>query len=365
MLPFATLVREDSRVQKQEQENSDAPANTSLRMPPLGFGAAPIGNLYQSMSDANAAETINAALANSIRYFDTAPHYGFGLSESRLANAIANRRSNLIISSKVGRLLVPTSSTEYIRHGFANAPALEPVFDYSYDAVMRSFESSLRRLQTHYIDILLAHDLGPLTHGDQHEYHFRTFMDGGYRAMHELRAAGLVKAIGLGTNEWQVCEQALAHGDFDGFLLAGRYTLLEQSACESFLPLCAKRGATVILGGPFNSGILASGVSGGGPFYYNYEPAPEKIIQRVACLEAACKEFNVSLAAAALQFPGAHPQICSVIAGLASPEQVLQAVQWMQTPIPTGFWLSLREQGLLHPNAPIPVSLFSTELLDD
>jgi D-threo-aldose 1-dehydrogenase len=339
--------------------------NTSLLMPALGFGAAPVGNLYSAMSDLMAAATIDSAFAHAIHYFDTAPHYGFGLSESRLGKAIAGKRDQLIISSKVGRLLVSTDSTEVVRHGFANAPALEPVFDYSYDAVMRSFESSLRRLQTNYIDILLAHDLGPLTHGEQHEHHFREFMDGGYRAMYELRAQGLVKAIGLGTNEWQVCEQALAHGDFDGFLLAGRYTLLEQSACETFLPLCEKRGASVILGGPFNSGILASGVSGAGPFYYNYEAAPQNIIQQVARLEKICAEFDIPLAAAALQFPGAHPQICSVIAGLASPAQVEQAVLWMQQPISNDFWSELRAQNLLHPNAPTPTTLFSAELLDE
>lgn len=345
-------------VQATVREDFKYLGKTSLRMPRLGFGAAPIGNLYQAMSDAMAFETVDSALAAGIRYFDTAPHYGFGLSESRLANAIANHRENLIISSKVGRLLVPTSATDYVRHGFANTPALEPVFDYSYDAVMRSFESSLQRLHVNRIDILLAHDLGPLTHGDQHDYHFRTFMDGGYRAMHELRAAGLVTAIGLGTNEWQVCEQALAYGDFDGFLLAGRYTLLEQSACDSFLPLCAERGVSVILGGPFNSGILASGVSGAGPFYYNYEPAPQAIIQRVARLETLCKQFDIPLAAAALQFPGAHPQVCSVIAGLASPQQVVQAMQWMQHDIPAEFWSVLREQELLDARAPTPASLF-------
>jgi D-threo-aldose 1-dehydrogenase len=334
----------------------------SLRMPALGFGAAPVGNLYTAMSDSEAAATIDSAVAHAIHYFDTAPHYGFGLSESRLGKAISGKREQLIISSKVGRLLVPSDSTESVRHGFAKAPALEPVFDYSYDAVMRSFESSLRRLQTNYIDILLAHDLGPLTHGEQHEHHFCVFMDGGYRAMHELRAQGLVKAIGLGTNEWQVCEQALAHGDYDGFLLAGRYTLLEQSACETFLPLCEKRGASVILGGPFNSGILASGVSGAGPFHYNYEAAPQDIIRQVARLEKICAEFDISLAAAALQFPGAHPQICSVIAGLASPTQVEQAVRWMQQEIPDEFWSELRSQNLLHPNAPTPTTLVSTEL---
>jgi D-threo-aldose 1-dehydrogenase len=341
-------------LQESHSESFRLLGKTSLRMPPLGFGAAPVGNLYTAISDMAAAETVNSALSQAIHYFDTAPHYGFGLSESRLGQTLAGKREQLIISTKVGRLLVPTSSTEAIRHGFVNTPDLEPIFDYSYDAVMRSFESSLQRLQTDYIDILLAHDLGPLTHGDQHSARFREFMDGGYRAMNELRAAGVVKAIGLGTNEWQVCEEALAHGDFDGFLLAGRYTLLEQNACESFLPLCAARGVSVILGGPFNSGILASGVSGAGPFYYNYEAAPQNIIQQVARLEAICAQFEIPLAAAALQFPGAHPQICSVIAGLASPAQVEQAVQWMQHIIPAEFWLCLREQGLLHPNAPIP-----------
>lgn len=330
--------------------------NTILRMPSLGFGAAPVGNLYRAMTDADATLTLDAALAHHIDYFDTAPHYGFGLSETRLGNKLAGIRDQVIISSKVGRLLVPTSSAEPIRHGFAHAPAFEPIFDYSYDAVMRSFESSLQRLQTHHIDILFAHDLGSLTHGEQHVYHFREFMDGGYRAMNELRAAGVVKAIGLGANEWQVCEQALTHGDFDCFLLAGRYTLLEQSACESFFPLCAKRNVSIISGGPFNSGILASGVNGAGPFYYNYEPAPKAVVERVAQLEAICTEFSVPLAAAALQFPGAHPQVCSVIAGLASPAQVEHSIAWMSHFIPQEFWQCLREQALMHPDAPTPSS---------
>jgi D-threo-aldose 1-dehydrogenase len=326
-------------------------------MPALGFGAAPLGNLYRAISDVDAATTIDSALAQDINYFDSAPHYGFGLSESRLGEALAAKRDQLIISSKVGRLLIPTTSTESVRHGFVNTPQLEPIFDYSYDGVMRSFEASLQRLQTNYIDILFAHDLGSVTHGGRHTHYFREFMDGGYRAMHELRAAGVVKAIGLGANEWQVCEQALAHGDFDSFLLAGRYTLLEQSACESFFPLCEKREVSIILGGPFNSGILASGVSGAGPFYYNYEPAPQHIIQRVAQLESICVEFSIPLAAAALQFPGAHPQVCSVIAGLASPAQVEQAIAWMNHAIPQEFWNCLHEKNLIHPDAPIPISI--------
>lgn len=335
---------------------------SSVPMSLLGFGAAPIGNLYQPLSDAQATSAVKSALDSGIRYFDTAPHYGFGLSESRLGAALAHNpvAEPVIISTKVGRLLVPSSSNASVRHGFADAPPLEPRFDYSYDGVMRSFESSLKRLRRKRIDILLAHDLGPLTHGADHPARFREFMDGGYRAMNELKAAGQVTAIGLGTNEWQICEAALKHGDFDGFLLAGRYTLLEQSAWESFLPLCARRGASVILGGPFNSGILATGVksadiaSGKIPLHYNYEPAPQSIIDRVAQLETVCEEFAVPLAAAALQFPIAHPQICSVLAGLATDAQVQQALTWINTPIPNELWQRLRERELLHPAAPTP-----------
>jgi D-threo-aldose 1-dehydrogenase len=335
---------------------------SNIPMSLLGFGAAPIGNLYQPLTDARATCAVKSALDSGLRYFDTAPHYGFGLSETRLGAALAQYpvAEPVIVSTKVGRVLVPSSSTASVRHGFADAPPLEPRFDYSYDGVMRSFESSLKRLRRQHIDILLAHDLGPLTHGADHPARFREFMDGGYRAMNELKVAGQVTAIGLGTNEWQICEAALKHGDFDGFLLAGRYTLLEQSAWESFLPLCARRSASVILGGPFNSGILATGVkstdiaSGKVPLHYNYEPAPQAIIDRVAQLENVCEEFAVPLAAAALQFPLAHPQICSVLAGLASDAQVQQALAWINTPIPDQLWQRLRECELLHPAAPTP-----------
>lgn len=335
---------------------------SNLPMSLLGFGAAPIGNLYQPLTDAQATSAVMLALDSGIRYFDTAPHYGFGLSETRLGAALAKAAATepVIISTKVGRLLIPSTSKASVRHGFADAPPLEPQFDYSYDGVMRSFESSLKRLRREHIDILLAHDLGPLTHGADHPARFREFMEGGYRAMNELKAAGQVTAIGLGTNEWQICEAALKHGDFDGFLLAGRYTLLEQSACETFLPLCARRGASVILGGPFNSGILATGVksadiaSGKIPLHYNYEAAPQAIIDRVAQIESVCEEFAIPIAAAALQFPAAHSQICSVLAGLASDAQVQQSLVWMNTPIPEEFWQRLRESELLHPAAPTP-----------
>lgn len=335
---------------------------TEINLSLLGFGAAPIGNLYQPLNDAQAQAAVGSALSAGIRYFDTAPHYGFGLSEQRLGAALKQSSEAVVLSSKVGRVLVPTDSTASVRHGFADAPPLEPVFDYSYDGVMRSFEASLKRLQVEQIDVLLAHDLGPLTHGADHPEKFREFMDGGYLAMNKLKSDGLVKAIGLGANEWQICDAALRHGDFDGFLLAGRYTLLEQAPCEHFFPLCAKRKASVILGGPFNSGILATGVKAAlagqnrQPLYYNYEPASVAIVDRVARLEAVCDEFAVPLAAAALQFPAAHPQICSVLAGLANSEQVERAVSLINSEIPSAFWDELRERELLHPAAPIPVT---------
>ncbi len=326
---------------------------SQVQLSPLGFGAAPIGNLYASVSEAQAQSALAAAARLGIGYIDTAPHYGFGLSETRLGQFLSARAHSPVLSTKVGRLLVPTEATQKVRHGFVDTPALEPQFDYSYEGVMRSFESSLARLGRDSVDILFAHDLGKLTHGDQHPQLFKTFMEGGYKAMAQLKAEGRVKAIGLGANEWQICEQAMDHGDFDGFLLAGRYSLLEQGALETFFPRCAAQGASVIIGGPFNSGILASGVKGPGPKYYNYEPAPADIEARVAQLEAVCDEFALPLAAAALQFPLAHPQVVSVLAGFASSSQVEQAGAWMAQPIPDEFWQRLRELQLIHPHAPV------------
>lgn len=324
--------------------------------PLLGFGAAPIGNLYRPVKDSVAEGALGRALDLGLNYFDTAPHYGFGLSESRLGQALQGRESDTILSTKVGRVLEPLKEGQgaAVRHGFAEAPDLEPVFDYSYDGFMRSFEASLARLGRSQVDILWVHDLGRLTHGEEHQRHWQQFTQSGYRALTELRAEGRVKALGLGANEWEICAQALDFADFDGFLLAGRYTLLEQGALDSFLPLCARRGASVVLGGPFNSGILASGVAGAGPHYYNYEPAPKPVIERVARIEQVCAEFEIPLAAAALQFPAAHPQVCSVLAGLADAAQVEQAVTLMNLSLPDEFWQVLKARELLDSDAPVP-----------
>ncbi len=330
--------------------------SSGVSLPPLGFGAAPIGNLYREVSDAVARQAVTAALASGIDYFDTAPHYGFGLSERRLGRSLADRDAPPVLSTKVGRRLepAPAGSLPAIRHGFAGAPALEPVFDYSYDGVMRAFESSLQRLARERVDILLVHDLGELTHGASHLQRLQEFLGGGYRAMEELRRDGRVGAIGAGANEWQIFMRLMEVGDFDTFLLAGRYTLLEQTALDTFLPACAKRQISVIAAGPFNSGILASGVSGPGPHYYNYEAAPAAVVERVRRLELICEAYQVPLAAAALQFPAAHPQVATVLTGLADAAQVDQAVAWMTQALPGEFWRALKSQGLLAEQAPVP-----------
>lgn len=331
--------------------NGDERAKALAHLPRLGFGGAAVGNLYAPVTEAVARGVVDAALTAGLRYFDTAPHYGFGLSETRLGQALTGR--DVLISTKVGRRLEPIETTERERHGFVDAAPFEPVFDYTYDGVMRSFADSLRRLKRDRVDVLLAHDLGRLTHGEAHAGHMRAFLDGGYSAMRELRDAGVVGAIGLGVNEQAVCEEVLDHADVDVFLLAGRYTLLEQTALDGFLPRCVDRKVGIIIGGPFNSGAL---VETTGTLHYNYEAAPADVVERVGRLRRVCADHGVPLAAAALQFPLAHPAVLSVIPGMATAGQVSDAVGWLDLPIPEVLWTALRAEGLVRADAPVPVS---------
>ena len=312
----------------------------------LGLGTAALGNLYRKVVDEDAADTLAAAVAAGIGYVDTAPHYGQGLAERRLAGL----PGTIVISSKVGRVLEPISAPPpgAGRHGFIDGDPYEPVFDYSYDGVMRSFEDSCRRLRRERIDILLVHDLGRVTHGHDHPRHLRTFLDGGYRAMAELKAQGAVAAIGMGINEWQVCEEVMAAADLDCVLLAGRYTLLEQTALASFLPLCDRKGVSVIAGGPFNSGVLADGA------HYDYAAAPPAIVARVEALRAVCRHHGVPLAAAALQFPLAHPAVACVIPGMAGAAEVAANLALAETDIPLALWAELRDRELIDAMAPVP-----------
>ncbi|MCP3729457.1 aldo/keto reductase [Sphingomonas sp. MG17] len=330
-----------------------------MQLGDLAFGAASIGNLYREVPDDQARTVVERAWDAGIRYFDTAPHYGFGLSEKRLGAALAelDAAQTAIISTKVGRRLAPRPDADLsaVRQAFVSPEPYESVFDYSYDAVMRSYEGSLKRLRRDRIDILYAHDIGSFAHGDAHPALFREFLDGGYRAMRELRDSGAVRAIGLGVNETAVCIEMLNAGDIDIIMLAGRYTLLEQDPLDDLLPRCTARGVQLVIAGPYNSGILAKGVRHGGAIpNFNYEPAFPEIVERVGSIEDICARHGVQLAAAALQFPLAHPQVASVVPGMGSAAQVDQAIALMAQPIPAALWAELRQADLIREDAPVP-----------
>nr|WP_303649502.1 aldo/keto reductase [Asticcacaulis machinosus] len=335
---------------------------TTVTVSLLGFGASGIGNLYRAMSDEAGEAVINAAIGAGIRYVDTAPRYGHGLSERRLGT-VCNTvpKQDVTLSTKVGRrltpILPPPPGTS--RHGFVDADPFEEHFDYSYDGVMRSFEDSLRRLQRESIDILFAHDLGRMTHGTDHQRHLSAFLSGGYRAMCELRSDGRVGAIGLGVNEWEICADVMRDADLDVVMLAGRYTLLEQAPLDHFLPECKRRGVSVIAAAPFNSGILATGASGPKIGHYNYDAPPPGIIERVRRIEAIARAHDVPLAAAALQFPLGHPVVASVVSGMSGRSQVLATVRLLETSIPAGFWADLISEGLMRDDVPAPIHMAS------
>ena len=311
-----------------------------LELPRLGMGTAAIGNLYRAISDADAEATIDAALGAGIRYFDTAPYYGFGLAEQRLGRALGGRR-DVLISTKVGRRLVPAGDMVRERHGFVDACPYDPVFDYSRDAVLRSLDDSLARLGRDRVDVLLAHDIGRATHGDRHEAMLRTFLEEGYPAMRALREEGAVQAIGIGVNEVAICLDLLDRMDLDVILLAGRYTLLDRSAADELLSRCAARGVRLIVGGPYNSGILAQPLAGGGERRFDYAPAAQEMLDRARVIEADCARFGVALPVAALQFPLGHPAVASVIPGMASPAEVADNVARLAVRIPDGLWAAL------------------------
>jgi D-threo-aldose 1-dehydrogenase len=321
----------------------------------LGFGGAPLGNMHRTLGEDEAEATLSAAWDLGLRHFDTAPLYGHGLSEQRFGRALrGRRRDSFVLSTKVGRLLEPCASGEENAGIFRDTPPFAIGFDYSRDGVLRSFEESLARLGTDRVDILYVHDLEVATHGSPEAYEARwreLTVGGGWRALDELRAAGTVAAIGLGTNETAACERLLAELDPDLFLLAGRYTLLEQAPLHGLLPDCERRGVGVVIGGPFNSGVLVRRTG-----TFNYAAAPPEILQRVERLGETCRRFGVQLATAALQFAAAHPVVASVIPGGQSADEVEANVAMMDVAIPAALWTALKDEGLIDSQAPIPSS---------
>ena len=328
---------------------------SGVEVPVVGFGGAPLGNLFQEFSDEQARATVRAAYDAGMRLFDTAPLYGFGLSEHRIGEALRwLPRDSFVMSTKVGRLLRPRPAQELDGGLFKQILPFEGVYDYSYDGVMRSVEDSLQRLGMDRVEVLLIHDVDVWTHGSEAARleRFQEVMGGGYHAMLKLREEGVVRAIGAGINEIQACEEFARAGDFDCFLLAGRYTLLEQNALDSLLPYCTERNISLLIGGPYNTGILATGAVPGA--YYNYAPAPAEIMARVAGIEAVCHRHGVKLASAALQFPLGHPQVATLIPGARSPEEIAHNRALFEVDIPPALWAELKAEGLLRADAPTP-----------
>lgn len=339
----------------QRTRHWDRLGNGGLTFTELGFGAAPLGNLYRAITDDDAAAVLDLAWAAGVRYFDTAPLYGLGLSETRLNRFLRGKpRGDYVLSTKIGRLLRATAPDK--RDGFGKwfeVPARNEVFDYSFDGVMRSLEFSLERLGLDRVDILYAHDLDVFTQKTQAALDARLaeLMAGGYRALISLRDQGVIRAFGAGVNEWQSCQWMAERGDFDLFLLAGRYTLLEQAALDSFLPLCVQRGIGIVVGGPYNSGILATGARPGA--FFNYDPAPPDILDRVRRIEAVCTRHGVRMVDAAFQFPLCHPAVVSVIPGGQGTAEMTSNIAAAAAVIPSALWADLKAAGLMRPGAPV------------
>ena len=319
---------------------------TELTIDVLGLGGATLGGAFAELVDRQAVELIQAARDAGFTYFDTAPLYGFGRSERAMGDRL--RGTDYVLSDKVGRLLRPGPADKSKDFGMVNPLPFHVAYDYSYDGIMRAYEDNLQRLGLDRIDILLAHDIGTYQHGDENAHHFRDLADSGYRAMDELRATGAVKAIGLGVNENEVCEDALRVGNWDVFLLAGRYTLLEQTAMATLFPACRKAGTTIICGGPFNSGILV------GREMWNYATAPAEVVAKVKEIAIVADSHSVPMAAAAIQFPLANDIVTSVIPGPRHKDELAQILDWFNTPIPGAFWLALKADGLMESDAPVP-----------
>jgi D-threo-aldose 1-dehydrogenase len=308
----------------------------------LGLGTAPLAGLYRAVNESDALAVLETAWQRGIRFFDTAPLYGYGLAEARVGKALRSRpRDEFVLATKVGRLLRPDAPPEP-GQAFVSDTGLSPVFDFFYEAVMRSFEESRRRLGIERIDILHIHDP---------DDHYEEALTGAYRALVELRSKGVIAAVGAGMNQAEMLTRFARDGDFDCFLLAGRYTLLDQVALRELLPTCVERGVAIIAGGVFNSGILGDPKPG---THYNYQPAPPELLDRAQKLRVVCERHGVPLRAAAIQFPLGHPAVQTVVVGCRSVEQLEDSIRMFETEIPPALWAELKAERLLPEEAPTP-----------
>ena len=322
----------------------------------LGLGGAPLGNLFAAIADDKAQAVLAAARDDACRSFDTAPHYGNGLSEHRFGSALREAaREGFVVSTKVGRLLLPRSDAPRDQNGYVGVLPFIQAWDYSAAGVRRSVLDSLQRMGLARLDVAYVHDCDAATHGTDYPRVLRQVVDEALPELRHMQQEGLLKAVGLGVNEVQVCLDVLRRAELDCLLLAGRYSLIDHSALPELLPLCVRRGVRIALGGAFNSGILATGVRGRQAPRFNYAAAPQAWVDRVAAIETICERYGVPLRAAALQFPLAHEAVEIVMVGAQDAAQWQDAVAMMGHAITPAFWQALRDQGLLPPDAPTPV----------
>lgn len=331
--------------------------STGLELSRIGFGGAPIGDIGKAPRNADAEALLEAAWQAGIRYFDTAPFYGAGLSERRIGDFLRTRpRDSYVLSTKVGRLLVPDRDFALERYGTPAAMPFRPVFDFTHDGILRSFEASLQRLGLERIDILLLHDIGRFSQKERHEERWAELTKGGgLKALESLRQSGAVRAIGAGVNEGEVLLDLMGEARFDVFLLANRYTLLDQKVIGELLPRCLAEGVGIIAGAPLNTGILLTGAVPGASF--DYAPASEAMLEKTRRIEAVCARHEVPLIRAALQFPLAHPAVTSLIPGFARVSDLDQNLVHLRSTIAPAFWAELRAEGLIDARAPVPAGL--------
>jgi D-threo-aldose 1-dehydrogenase len=321
----------------------------------LGLGGAPLGNLFTAVSEADAQSIIQQAINDGCTMFDTAPHYGHGLSEHRFGQALRQLpRDSFVLSSKVGRILTSSATAERDQLNFVNILPYNQHWDYSAAGVRRSVEDSLQRMGMSHLDVAFVHDCCSICHGDNYPKVLRQVIDEALPELQKMKREGLIRAIGLGVNDVQVCLDVLKEAELDCILLAGRYTLADHSGFAELLPICEQRGMRIAIGGVFNSGILATGVRGSEKLLFNYDSAPTEWVERVRAIETVCDEFNVPLRAAALQFPLAHPSVDTVLLGANQLNHWADALAMLQHPIPAAFWAKLKAQGLIPMNAPVP-----------
>ena len=329
--------------------------NTDIHLSAIGFGGAPIGNLFEKLDDSTCYKTLESCNDSNINLYDTSPYYGNGLSEHRLGHFLKTLKPNsYYLSTKVGRYLTPEKDENINRGKWAGGLNFTPNVDYSYDGVMRSFEQSLNRLAVSKIDLCLIHDVDTYTYGDQVDYYFKIAMKGAYKAITKLKEEKVIKAIGVGLNNSDICKRFVEEGEFDCVLLAGRYTLLDQSALDDFLPIAEEKNIGIILAGVFNSGILAKGI--GDNITYFYDKIPESIKIKYNEISRICYQYNISVPAVSLQFCYAHKQVASLIIGMDREDQIDNNISNLNVKIPNDLWNELKNANIIDERCILPKS---------